>query len=156
MARFGGRFSEAPSFLLLGNASSSQTYPGLAVKRESELGILFRDGGLLPSFRQGPGECWDRSGDGNGVTSPNAAIIGLATLELAPEALPRLLERGLLILGVLDTGARLELEVLCCKDLPTERRRRLSPEPDRVGWGISTAPWKREKLDVEPVGVVGW
>ena len=75
-------------------------------------GMLSLDGGLAPSLLQGPGECWESNGEGSGVTSPKADIRGLFTSELVPEALPRLLERGRLKLGVLDTGARLELDVL--------------------------------------------
>lgn len=39
--------------------------------------------------------------------------MGLGMMELLPEPLPALLSSALLILGVRDTGARLELDVLC-------------------------------------------
>ena len=71
-------------------------------------------------------------GDGRGVTSPMADIIGLGMMELLPEVLPVLPTRDLLKLGVRDTGIRFALDVLCWTMKPAESRRFLSA-PDGMG-----------------------
>jgi hypothetical protein len=69
----------------------------------------------LPSFFQGPGESPDISGDGRGVMSPIAVIIGLGTVELAADPDPSALAKAALTLGVRDIGRSDEADVLCCR-----------------------------------------
>ena len=79
------------------------------------------------SLRQGPGESPDSSGDGSGVTSPIAVMMGLGTVELVPEAPPNALEKAALTLGVLEMGCSDDADVLCCKagrSAPRPRLRR--------------------------------
>lgn len=72
------------------------------------------------SCLHGPGECVDRRGEGRGVTSPIADIIGLGTVELAAEAEPKAPDRlpVALKLGVLETGRRDEVDDLCWRGAP--------------------------------------
>lgn len=74
--------------------------------------LASRDEGLM--CFHGPGESPASNGDGRGVTSPMAAIMGLATVELAAEAGPKT-KAAALRLGVRDIGRREEAEVLCCR-----------------------------------------
>lgn len=67
--------------------------------------LISLDGGLAPSLLQGPGESPNNNGEGNGVRSPIAAMMGLGTAELQAE--PILLTNARLTDGVLDTGRRL-------------------------------------------------
>jgi hypothetical protein len=112
----------AYAFLLDWFASAAEMDSPVVVTRTESLGIVgsplagpSRDGSLpLNSFFHGPGESLVRSGDGRGVTSPMADIMGLATLELAADDEPKNPARALVLkLGVLDTGLRLEAEVWC-------------------------------------------
>jgi hypothetical protein len=75
----------------------------------------------LPSFFHGPGESDDSKGEGSGVTSPMAEMMGLATVELAVEALPRALAKApVLKLGVRETGLSDEADDLRCReDVPS-------------------------------------
>lgn len=72
------------------------------------LGISSRDGGRALRSFQGPGESPDRRGDGKGVTSPRADMTGLGTQETGVEGLPNAFAMALLVLGVLETGFKLE------------------------------------------------
>jgi hypothetical protein len=98
------------------------------------------------SLRQGPGESPDSSGDGRGVTSPIAVIIGLGTVELAPEAVPSALEKAVLRLGVREMGCSDDADVLCCSVGRSAPRPRL--RTGVVGLisvcmrrGVPDAPW---------------
>lgn len=62
------------------------------------------------SLFQGPGESPDIRGLGSGVTSPMADIIGLGTKLLVPLAVPILLAKACLRLGVLEMGRKLLAE----------------------------------------------
>lgn len=73
------------------------------------------EGGRAWSLFQGPGESPDISGDGSGVTSPMAVIIGLGTRELAAEPKPRP-KAADLTLGVRDRSFKLGAEDLCDSD----------------------------------------
>lgn len=73
------------------------------------------EGGRPCSRFQGPGESPDSNGDGSGVKSPIAVMIGLGTLELLAE--PKLWARAAdLKLGVRDTGFRLGADDLRDKE----------------------------------------
>lgn len=72
--------------------------------------------GFLPNFFHGPGESPASRGDGRGVTSPIAVMIGLGTVELAAErGLNGLPKPAAFRLGVLDMGWSEEDDVLCCR-----------------------------------------
>jgi len=74
------------------------------------------DGGRA-SFFHGPGESPDSNGEGSGVTSPMAVMVGLGTVELAADAVPRAVAREPVFkLGVRDTGLSDDAEVLCCRE----------------------------------------
>lgn len=72
-----------------------------------------------PSFFHGPGEVLHSSGEGSGVTLPRAVMIGLGTVELAAEVVPkRPLPPGVLRLGVRETtvwGVSEALEAFCLR-----------------------------------------
>jgi hypothetical protein len=71
---------------------------------------------------QGPGESCAKRGDGRGERSGRADITGLGTTELQAEADPMLLAIAVLKLGVLDTGFKLDAELLCWSPRLEERR----------------------------------
>lgn len=84
----------------------------LMVAREEEVSL---EGGRAWSLLQGPGESPDIKGDGNGVTSPMAVIMGLGTRELDAEPNPRP-KAADLKLGVRETSFKLGTEDLCDSD----------------------------------------
>lgn len=65
--------------------------------------VVSRDA-RLPNCFHGPGELFANRGDGRGVISAIADMIGLATVELAAEAEPKGPYMPVLRLGVLETG----------------------------------------------------
>lgn len=76
-------------------------------------GTVSREGGRAFIRRHGPGESPDSNGDGNGVTSPMAVMIGLGTRELAAE--PRLRAKA----ADFRLGVR---EILCFRFGPEDLR----------------------------------
>lgn len=110
---------------LLGPSARSSATDGEGLPRRAALrvasrlvlGLSERSSGGIPSAegrrvkaRQGPGEWCAMSGEGRGVMSPRADIIGLGMMELEPEPLLPGPPSAFLMLGVRDTGTRLELE----------------------------------------------
>lgn len=113
---------------------------------------------------QGPGESLDSNGEGKGVTSPMADIIGLPTVELAPECEPKMVAMlPVLTLGVLEIGRSDEAEVLCCRlnvgrfdDLEGVESVLLEVELSaQVGDSWLRSVWTR-RAAVPPEGLCGW
>lgn len=105
-----------------------------------------REGGRA-NLLQGPGESPDRRGDGSGVTSPIADMIGLGYVELAAEAVPKPGPKLFLKLGVRAMGRRDEADVLWCRpnagDLAGVMGERLlllslrcAGRPSGASWGL--------------------
>lgn len=102
------------------SAADGEELPRRAALRVASrlvLGLSERSSGGIPSAegrrakaRQGPGEWCAISGDGRGVMSPSADITGLGMMELVAEPPLPPLPSAFLMLGVRDTGTRLELE----------------------------------------------
>lgn len=89
---------------------------GIASGRPSSTGDRKAEASLAWRFH-GPGECVESRGEGKGVTSPIAAMTGLATVELAAEAEPKAPDRlPALKLGVLVIERREEAEGMCLKE----------------------------------------
>lgn len=112
-------FEYALRFGWFAKAEASHS-PLLVTKTDSAIFVgsgcgVSLEGGRPCSRFQGPGESPDSNGDGSGVKSPIAVMIGLGTLELLAE--PKLWARAAdLKLGVRDTGFRLGADDLRDKE----------------------------------------
>lgn len=96
------------------------------------LGIDSLDGGLLIFFH-GPGESLDCNGEGSGVTSPMAVIIGLGIAEFVPGGDASALETASRTLGVRDTGRNELVEDVLCRNEDAWPARRLGLRIGVVG-----------------------
>jgi hypothetical protein len=88
--------------------------------------------GLLIFF-QGPGESLDNSGEGKGVTSPIAVIIGLGIAEFAPNGVASALATASLTLGVRERGRSDVVDDVLCRNEEDLSARRLALRIGVVG-----------------------
>lgn len=107
--------------------------------------------GLLIFF-QGPGESLDSSGEGKGVTSPIAVMIGLGSAEFAPDGVARALATASLTLGVRERGRNDVVEDVLCRNEEDFSARRLALRLGVVG---STSVCMRSGAAEEPFDLLG-
>jgi hypothetical protein len=103
----------------------------------------------LRIFFQGPGESLESSGEGNGVTSPIAVIIGLGIAD--PDGVVSALATASLTLDVRDRGRSEAVDDVLCRNEDDLSVRRLGL---RIGVVGLTSVCMRSGAPEEPFGLV--